>query len=227
LTLTSADSYSGGTTISAGTLVVTNNAGSATGSAAVTVNGGALAGTGIITGLLSTAAGSRLSPGVPSGDSATAPALLGNAGTLTLAGGLALGVGSDLDFDLAPTSAAGGDLIDTADLSLQSASDADTVTFNFTGTAPLLNQWYTLIAYCGDLIGNAASLQGVDVPTGESAAFRTTGPTDGALQVEFSAVPEPSGLAGVLIASVILFARLRGSARAAWLEKRCRPASEL
>jgi autotransporter-associated beta strand protein len=57
--------YSGGTTINAGTLSVTNTVGSGTGSGAVTVNsGGTLAGTGIINGAMTINAGGTLSPGV-------------------------------------------------------------------------------------------------------------------------------------------------------------------
>jgi autotransporter-associated beta strand protein len=48
--LTAANTYSGGTTVSVGTLLVNNTAGSGTGSGNVTVNGGVLGGTGRITG---------------------------------------------------------------------------------------------------------------------------------------------------------------------------------
>jgi autotransporter-associated beta strand protein len=64
LTLTSTNTYTGGTTINAGTLLVKNTAGSATGSGAVTVAaGGTLAGNGIISGTVDVAAGGTLSPG--------------------------------------------------------------------------------------------------------------------------------------------------------------------
>jgi autotransporter-associated beta strand protein len=50
LDLTGASTYSGGTTVSAGTLLVDNTSGSGTGTGAVNVNSGALGGNGTITG---------------------------------------------------------------------------------------------------------------------------------------------------------------------------------
>ena len=50
LTLTKSNTYTGGTTITKGTLLVTNRSGSATGSGSVQVNAGTLGGTGKITG---------------------------------------------------------------------------------------------------------------------------------------------------------------------------------
>jgi autotransporter-associated beta strand protein len=71
LTLSGANTYSGGTTVSTGTLKVLNTTGSGTGSGAVTVNSGAtLAGNGIISGAVSVAG--TISPGN------------GSIGTLTL-----------------------------------------------------------------------------------------------------------------------------------------------
>jgi autotransporter-associated beta strand protein len=50
LTLSTANTYTGGTTVSEGTLLVTNRGGSATGTGTVTINAGTLAGTGRISG---------------------------------------------------------------------------------------------------------------------------------------------------------------------------------
>jgi len=50
LTLSGANTYTGGTTVSAGTLLVSNKTGSGTGTGAVAVNAGTLGGSGIITG---------------------------------------------------------------------------------------------------------------------------------------------------------------------------------
>jgi autotransporter-associated beta strand protein len=70
--LTGANVYGGGTTISGGTLVVNNTAGSGTGTGAVAVNaGGTLAGgnttatSGIISGNITVNAGGRIAPGTP------------------------------------------------------------------------------------------------------------------------------------------------------------------
>ena len=75
------NTYSGGTTVNGGTLMVSNTAGSATGSGSVTVNvGGTLAGAGIISGAVTVNSGGALAPGNPLGT-----LTLGN--TLTLAAG--------------------------------------------------------------------------------------------------------------------------------------------
>jgi autotransporter-associated beta strand protein len=62
------NTYSGGTTVAGGKLLVNNSAGSGTGSGAVTVNTGAtLGGTGTIAGLVTVSSGATLSPGVSIG----------------------------------------------------------------------------------------------------------------------------------------------------------------
>jgi autotransporter-associated beta strand protein len=63
-TLTGANTYSGGTTVSAGTLRANNTTGSATGTGAITVNAGTFGGTGSVTGALTVNTGGTLSPGV-------------------------------------------------------------------------------------------------------------------------------------------------------------------
>jgi autotransporter-associated beta strand protein len=82
LTILVASSYSGGTTISNGMLLVNNVGGSATGTNAVTVaNGGALGGTGKISGAVTVNSGGALTPGNP-------------LGTLTISNNLTLAVNS-------------------------------------------------------------------------------------------------------------------------------------
>ncbi len=96
LVLSASNAYTGGTTISAGSLEVANTTGSATGSGAVAVGGsGTLTGGGIVSGAVTTSTGSRIAPGS------------GGAGTLTV-GSLSLASGSQLSLELAP---AGGDKI--------------------------------------------------------------------------------------------------------------------
>ena len=58
LTLAGANLYTGGTTVSEGTLTVTNQSGSATGTGGVTVDAGTLAGSGIISGAVTVGTGS-------------------------------------------------------------------------------------------------------------------------------------------------------------------------
>jgi autotransporter-associated beta strand protein len=57
-TLTSENTYTGGTTVSQGTLVVTNKTGSATGTGGLAVNAGTLGGSGMVTGAVTLGTGS-------------------------------------------------------------------------------------------------------------------------------------------------------------------------
>lgn len=63
LQVVSNNTYSGGTTLTAGRLLVNNVSGSGTGSGAVTVNGGVLGGSGTIAGPVALNSGGTLSPG--------------------------------------------------------------------------------------------------------------------------------------------------------------------
>jgi autotransporter-associated beta strand protein len=67
LALSGNNTYSGATTVSGGTLLVNNTAGSGTGSGAVSVTAGTLGGTGAISGVVSVGAGGNLSPGTSIG----------------------------------------------------------------------------------------------------------------------------------------------------------------
>lgn len=77
------NTYSGGTTVSGGTLLVNNTAGSGTGSGAVSVTAGTLGGTGAISGAVSVGAGGNLAPGTSIGTLAINNSL-GLAGTTTM-----------------------------------------------------------------------------------------------------------------------------------------------
>ena len=80
-TLTSANTYTGGTTVGAGTLFVNNASGSGTGTGTVTVNGtGTLSGSGTISGAVNvSASGATINPGATAGAIGTL-----NTGALTL-----------------------------------------------------------------------------------------------------------------------------------------------
>jgi len=83
LTLSNANTYSGGTTVTKGTLLVRNKTGSATGTGAVQVNAGTLGGTGKINGAMTVGAGTTSGAILLAGNSATNPGTLTINNTLT------------------------------------------------------------------------------------------------------------------------------------------------
>ena len=89
LTLTAANTYGGGTTVNAGTVLVNNTSGSGTGSGAVMLNGGVLGGTGTISNNLFVNGGT-LRPGIV-------------VGRLTVGGGVDLSGDSTLSISLGGT----------------------------------------------------------------------------------------------------------------------------
>jgi autotransporter-associated beta strand protein len=94
VTLPTANTYSGGTVVSAGKLFVTNTTGSGTGTGAVTVSnsGTVLGGTGIISGAVTINSGAILEAGT------------GSTGqTLTLSGNLTMNSGSIIELALGPS----------------------------------------------------------------------------------------------------------------------------
>ena len=146
-TLTGANTYSQGTTVSAGILLVDNTAGSGTGSGGVNVLGGSLGGTGTIAGPVSLFNATTLSPGDPT--AATTTGILST-------GGLDPGSSSTLNVGiggntLTPTPTydqidvtSGSVTLDSATLSLTlvgvfvpKPGDVYTIIANNTGTAPV------------------------------------------------------------------------------------------
>ena len=83
LTLSKASTYTGGTTISKGTLLVTNRSGSATGTGTVQVSTGTLGGTGIMAGAVTVGTGTSSGAIVLPGNSSTVPGTLTTNSTLT------------------------------------------------------------------------------------------------------------------------------------------------
>ena len=79
--LTAANTYAGGTTVSAARLLVNNSTGSGTGTGGVTVNGGTLGGTGTVSGAVTLNSGGTIAPGtapaIGSLKLSSAPTLLG------------------------------------------------------------------------------------------------------------------------------------------------------
>jgi fibronectin-binding autotransporter adhesin len=143
--LAAANSYSGTTTISGGTLLVQGDQSTATGDTRVAA--GTLSGTGVIGGNVSVAGGATLAPGMLSG----AP------GVLTVKGDLALDPGAIVNVDLGQANAVGGPLNDLirvgGDLTLNGTLNVAQSAGGSFGPGV-----YRVISYDGDLLGGTLAL---------------------------------------------------------------------
>lgn len=145
LTRAAGNTYDGGTTVSAGTLLIMNSSGSATGTAGVTVKADAtLGGTGFATGLV-TANGAA-------GASRFAPGDTGAIGTLNLTGGLTASTGATFDYQI------NGASIDQIAFGSGALSLNGTVTFNLANLGSVLTGTkYTLFTGSGSWTGVVGS----------------------------------------------------------------------
>jgi autotransporter-associated beta strand protein len=145
LSLTSANTYSGPSTISGGTLLVTNGTGSGTGTSTVTLNGGTLGGSGTISGAAN--AGSAAHTIFPSASS-------GITTTLSV-GSLTLNANSTLTFNLASPDTGSGssnDVINvTATNGLNVASGASNLAINDHPTGAASLGYYHAIQLTGSI----------------------------------------------------------------------------
>jgi autotransporter-associated beta strand protein len=136
LTLTAANTYSGGTTITGGTLYVNNTSGSGTGSGAVTVQtGGTLAGKGIITGPVTVQSGGVIASG-PAQTNVVSPTNPTGVDTVTGPGltvDLAVNGGSTLQFDLGAGASTGYLNYASPNLNSTSLTSTGPTTFGTTG----------------------------------------------------------------------------------------------
>lgn len=142
--LTVANSYTGNTTVTAGTLRVSNFSGSATGTGTVTVAAsGTLAGTGIVGG--DVVVNGQVAPGVTTG-------------ALTVNSNVTFNAGSTLKVDVSDASAPKQDL-----LSVVGSISATGATLDFDVTGALADPVYVVATYTGTA---PAGFTAVDVPAG-------------------------------------------------------------
>ncbi|MEO7098380.1 MAG: autotransporter-associated beta strand repeat-containing protein, partial [Luteolibacter sp.] len=138
------NAYTGGTTISAGTLLATNTSGSATGTGTVAVNGGILGGTGFVTGAVSVASAAGIAPGN------------GGVGTLTV-GPTTLDSGSNLDYDITSTST-----LDKITVNGALTINGGQLNINGGAAAFTTNGVYNLIGGFGSISGTGVSALSVN-----------------------------------------------------------------
>lgn len=142
--LTTANTYTGATTVSAGTLQVSNLIGSATGTGAVTVGAsGTVKGNGTIAG--DVAVSGQVAPGL-------------TIGTLTINGDVAFSAGSTLRIDVNNAGAPKQDL-----LSIAGSLAATSATIDFDVTGSLVDPVYVFATYTGSA---PTGFTAVDVPAG-------------------------------------------------------------
>jgi T5SS/PEP-CTERM-associated repeat protein len=191
LTLTGSNSYEGGTTISAGSLLVNNANGSGAGGGEVTVDGGLLGGTGTIYGTVTVNSGGILAPGASIGTLTTGSVILNDEAAFSVELNTATELGDLLVIN--------GDLtIDLDNTVLLSLTDLG-------GNQPLdVGTLFTLIHYSG--VWNGGTFAGL----ADDAIF-TLGANDyqisyngldgGSSAVTLLVVPEPTSALMVCVAA--------------------------
>lgn len=198
LILTGANTYSGGTAVDGGTLLVNNSSGSATGGGAVTVNnnGTTLGGNGIITGPVTVNAGANLSPG-------------NSAGTLTT-GALTLASNSNFVLDLVNTTRGTG--YDQLFVNGTVSIGGSNLVLNIGGPLSIGDKFFVLLNNGSDVNSGTFS-QGLVMTSGDYAfainyADSATGfGGDGGfndISLTVTAVPEPSTWAAGSLALLVL-----------------------
>jgi len=204
------NTYTGGTIVSAGKLLVNNVTGSGTGTGGVSVASGAtLGGNGTISGTVTTAGSTAvISPG-------------SSPGTLTI-GGLDASAGANMKFELGVADDATSDhLIITGTFTGSTASGGlvmDIGSWGFGPTGPQTGVTYTLVTF-----GSSTGLQDTDFAANVATGLvldQSFGAGDGGgnndfllnsnnVQIQFSSVPEPTSLSIVGLGLGGLLARRR------------------
>ncbi len=184
--LTAANAYTGGTTISNGTLLVNNTSGSGTGTGNVTVSsGGRLGGSGAIAGSVIIDTAGSFSPGNP-------------VGALTIGNNFTANSGAALNFTLGATN----------DLAVVDGNLALSGTLNITDGAGFTTTTYTLFTYSGALTLGSLAL---NLPANTTATLltNTAGQVNLAVQTLQTGIPAFPGALG--FGAYAFGARLGGS----------------
>lgn len=196
-----ANTYTGGTQVNNGTLLITNTSGSGTGTGAVTIASGArFGGTGTASGAVTASAA----------DSVIIAGGVNSVGTLNLTGGLTGAAGATFAYDV------NGASVDAVNFGSAALNLDGTVTFDFTSLGTVqTGSAYSLFTGSGDWSSVSASFvfngpagYALDTSYGSGAGYIFDALSH-SLTVQFvsTAIPEPSsyaalaGCAGLLIVS--------------------------
>lgn len=203
LELRGANTYSAGTTVTAGTLLVNNTTGSATGTGTVTVQSGATlksaaatvtGSPGLITGAVTIESGGTISPGL----SAT------KTGTLTLSGGLTLNPGSTAIFHLNSDTAGMGYSQIRATSSTLNLDGSNLVVNLGEGYAPAPEDFFQIMS--GDPGTSRFAIPTDGFMTSDSLYyFDVSYATSGVTVYNFTPVPEPVTMMALGMAGLGLF----------------------
>jgi fibronectin-binding autotransporter adhesin len=213
--LGAANTYTGNTTISTGTLKL-GAAGSIANSGTISVDSGAWFDTSLVPSGFSLASaqwlqGSGTVLGSVTAQGTISPGLSGSVGTLSFANALALDSGSILSYELnGANTTAGGSVNDlsavTGNLTLDGTLNVSEIGVGSFLTATAGNTW-RLFTYAGTLTNNGLSLGSTPtLSSGLTLAVDTSTPNE----VNLIVVPEPaSTAAAVLGVGLVAFARMR------------------
>ena len=205
LTLTGASTYTDGTTVSGGTLLVNNTSGSGTGTGLVGVTGSGttLGGTGIISGSVVVAAGANIAPGNG-----------GNNTAILQTGALTLSPTANFRVDINGTTAGTG--YDRIQVNAGAVNILNSNLVVTVGTPLSVGQTFTILdkVSAGAITGTFADPQGGTVTGSDGTVFSISytggNGNDIVLTVVQAAVPEPSTwMGGALAIAGLAFTQRR------------------